>query len=272
MTGVGLLGCGSIGREMAIAISEGKAGDAWLVCLFDIDLDMASTLASDLSVDIPLSTEMSRFLSTPGLDLVVECASPAAVRSHAEAVLARGKDLLLMSSGALTDGTLHERLADLAQRHDRRLMVPSGALGGIDAIKAVRQLLDDVTLTTTKSPRSLAGAPGFKDWESKEIAEPQVVFDGYASDAVKLFPANVNVAATLSLAGLGPDRTRVRVVADPSASQNTHEVVATGDFGVLRMRMELRPHDRNPRTSYLAIVSAIETLRAACSPGPTVGT
>ena len=272
MTGVGLLGCGSIGREMATAIAEGKAGDARLVCLFDIDLDMASTLASDLGVDLPLSAEMNRFLSTPGLDLVVECASPDAVRSHAESVLAAEKDLLLMSSGALTDAALHARLADLARRPGRRIMVPSGALGGIDAIKAVRHLLEEVTLTTTKSPRSLAGAPGFREWESREITAPQVVFDGYASDAVKLFPANVNVAATLSLAGLGPDRTRVKVVADPSVSQNTHEVVATGDFGVLRMRMELRPHDRNPRTSFLAIVSAIETLRAACSSGPRLGT
>ena len=131
------------------------------------------------------------FLAAPGLDMVVECASPHAVRAHAEAVLAGGKDLLLMSSGALVDPELAERLADLSQRNRRRLIVPSGALGGIDAIRAARGRLDRVTLTTTKPPRGLAGAPGFAEWESREISEPTVVFDGPAIEAVKLFPANV---------------------------------------------------------------------------------
>ena len=104
--------------------------------------------------------------------------------------------------------------------------MPSGALGGIDAIRAARGRLDRVTLTTTKPPRGLAGAPGFAEWESREISEPTVVFDGPAVEAVKLFPANVNVAATLSLAGLGAQETRVKVVADPNSTVNVHEVEA----------------------------------------------
>ena len=150
--------------------------------------------------------------------------------------------------------------------------MPSGALGGIDAIRAARGRLDRVTLTTTKPPRGLAGAPGFAEWESREISEPTVVFDGPAVEAVKLFPANVNVAATLSLAGLGAQETRVKVVADPGSTVNVHEVEAVGGLGTLRFRMELLPHERNPKTSFLAIVSAVEALRAATTPGIRVGT
>ena len=215
-TGVGLLGCGAIGQELARAIQAGEAGDARLAALFDQVEGLAASLAGDLG-GIFGTDSIQDFLAAPGLDLVVECASPHAVRAHAEAVLSAGKDLLMMSSGALADPALAGRLADLAQRTQRRLIVPSGALGGIDAIRAARGRLDRVTLTTTKPPRGLAGAPGFAGWESRDISEPTVVFDGPAIEAVKLFPANVNVAATLSLAGLGAHETRVKVVADPGS-------------------------------------------------------
>ena len=272
MTGIGLLGCGAIGREIAGAVRSGEAGDAFLAALFDQDLAVARSLAVDLDFSGLVTDSMDRFLSAPDVEMVVECASPDAVRAHAEGVLAHGKDLLLMSSGALTDADLSDRLAALIEEHGSRLIVPSGALGGIDAIRAVKGLLQEVKLTTTKPPRGLRGAPGFKKWESREITEPQIVFEGSALEAVKLFPANVNVAATLSLAGIGPERTQVVIVADPRAALNRHEVEARGDFGVLRFQMELRPHERNPRTSFLAIVSAIEALRSACSTGIKFGT
>ena len=272
MTGIGLLGCGAIGREIATAVYSGEAGDAILAALFDQDLAVARSLAADLDFSGPVTDSVDRFLAAPDVEMVVECASPAAVRAHAESVLAHGKDMLLMSSGALTDAGLNERLAALVEKLGNRLIVPSGALGGIDAIRAVKARLQEVTLTTTKPPRGLRGAPGFEEWESREITEPQIVFEGPALEAIKLFPANVNVAATLSLAGIGPEKTKVVVVVDPQATVNRHEVEARGDFGVLRFQMELRPHERNPRTSFLAIVSAIEALRAACSTGIKIGT
>ena len=272
MTGLGLLGCGAIGRQIAKAVCSGEAADATLVSLFDEDAARASSLVADLPVSVRQAATFDEFISAQDLDLVVECAAPGAVRAYAERILAQGKDLLLMSSGALTDSALHARLAALAEKEGRRLMVPSGALGGIDAIRAVRHLLEEATLTTTKPPSGLAGAPGFADWESTQITEPQIIFEGPALEAVKLFPANVNVAATLGLAGLGPHKTRVKVVADPHSSSNVHEIVARGSFGVLRFRMELRPHEENPRTSALAIYSAIESLRTACSSGPRIGT
>ena len=108
--------------------------------------------------------------------------------------------------------------------------------------------------------------------EDREIAEPVTVFDGPASEAVKLFPANVNVAATVSLAGMGPERTMVRVVADPESPGTVHEISATGDFGEFNFRLVNRPHPKNPKTSHLAVLAAIESLRALVNPGLRVGT
>ncbi len=272
MTGVGLLGCGAMSGEIATAVRDGKTGDAQLVALYDQVPGAASTLAESLGADIPATDSIERFLANPDLSLVVESASPDAVSAHAEAVLSAGKDLLLMSSGALTDPELSARVASLAVEGKRRVIVPSGALGGIDAIRAVSDRLDRVTLTTTKPPQALHGAPGFREWESKTLAEPTVIFEGAALDAVRLFPANVNVAATLSLAGIGAVQTLVRVIADPASSVNRHEITASGDFGKFRFEMELEPHDHNPKTSFLAVVSAIEALRSACSSGIRIGT
>ena len=272
MTGIGILGCGAMGREIASTVASGKVNNATLVSLFDIDLDRAHSLAGQISPSLPATSNITAFLSPPSLQLVVECASPIAVRAYAETVLSHGKDLLMMSSGALTDSSFFQTLAHTAEKQRCRFMVPSGALAGIDAIRAVRHHLDKVSLTTTKPPKSLHGAPGFKKWETQDIGKAQVIFEGTAAEAVELFPANVNVASTLSLAGLGPQKTTVKVIADPASTSNMHEIVAEGNFGVLRLNMELRPHDNNPATSYLAVVSAIEALREACSTGPKIGT
>jgi aspartate dehydrogenase len=261
-----------MGAELANAIARGDAGKASLVALFDTDASAASALAESLPVRVPFYTDLDAFLATPGLDLVTECAAPAAVRACARQVLLAGKDLLIMSSGALTDSALCEELYDLSTESNLRLMVPSGALGGIDAIRAVRGHLDEVVLTTTKPPEGLRGAPGFKDWEDHTFDGAQVIYEGPALEAVGLFPANVNVAATLSLVGLGAVKTKVTVVADPASPGNVHEITAKGDFGLMRFRLENVPHSRNPRTSYLAVLSALETLRSACTPGPRIGT
>jgi len=240
MTKIGLLGCGAIGSEIATAVCDRKVGNASLVALFDQDAEMASSLARRLPITVPAFTNIGQFLAVSGLEMVVECASPGAVRAYAEAVLSSGRDLLMISSGALTDTALFHRLAALAEGRGRRLIIPSGALGGIDAIRAARGRLEEVTLTTTKPPEALKGAPGFKEWESKEIIEAQVIFDGSALD--------------------------------PRSPGNVHEIYARGDFGVMRFTLENRPHERNPRTSYLAVLSVLETLREACTPGPRIGT
>ena len=272
MTKIGLIGCGAIGSEIAAEVSAGRVGSAVLVALYDMDAAIAGELSQRLGGSIPTFTDMDAFLSTPQLEMVVECASPSAVKAHAEKVLDAGKDLLVISSGALTDTALFQRLAEVAREKGLRFIIPTGALGGIDAIRATQGLLEEVVLTTTKPPQGLKGAPGFQQWESADISEAKVIFDGSALEAIKLFPANVNVGATLSLAGLGPEKTRVKVVADPDSPGNVHQIYARGSFGVMRFTLENRPHDRNPRTSYLAILSVLETLREACTAGPRIGT
>ena len=258
-TGVGLLGCGAIGQELARAIQAGEAGGAYLAALFDQVEGLAASVAGDLGGGVLGTDSMGDFLAAPGLDLVVECASPHAVRAHAEAVLSAGKDLLMMSSGALADPDLAERLSDLAQREQRRLIVPSGALGGIDAI---RERGDDSSdADDDQGPRWCARVRRV----GPEISEPTVVFDGPAIEAVKLFPANVNVAATLSLAGWAHRRREGR--GRPRLDSQRPRGRGGRRPGHTPFRMELLPHERNPKTSFLAIVSAVEALRDACTPG-----
>jgi aspartate dehydrogenase len=152
--------------------------------------------------------------------------------------------------------------------------LPSGAIAGLDALKAVRDELESVVLVTTKNPNSLKGAPFFdsSDIDPEKISEPTVLFDGTAKEAVSLFPKNVNVSALLSLVGMGGDNTSVRVVADPNTDKNTHEVNANGKFGNLKITVENVPDSMNPKTSRLATLSAVELLRQICTKEVQIGT
>lgn len=269
--GIGLLGCGAIGRGLARAVDEKAVGGARLVALFDQDSHNAMDLSQRLGSSPRVADSFQDFLDADGVTMVVEAASQEAVRLYGETIVSTGKHLMVMSTGSLLDASLFSRLSSLAQETGCRIFAPSGALGGIDAIRASRAELEEVVLTTRKPPESLvdtaaAGAGGYKD-----IVVATVVFEGSAREAVQRFPFNINVAATLSLAGIGPERTRVRIIADPEAKGNIHEVYAAGSSGVLRFTMENVPHPDNPMTSHLAALSAIETLRSICEGGVRVG-
>ena len=258
--GIGILGCGAIGRGLALAVDGGAIRRARVVALYDQDAVRLTGLAERLSSrpSMPV-TQSKRSLQSAGVTLVVEAASQEAVRRNAEAVLASGRDLMIMSTGALLDGDLYSRLDTVSAETGCRVYAPSGALGGIDAVRASRHELEEVTLTTRKPPASLVDSATGRNMG--DITSATVVFEGNASEAVARFPFNINVAATLSLAGLGPERTRVRIIADPEAKGNNHEVYAAGRSGTLRFTMENVPHPDNPMTSHLAVLSAIETLR-----------
>ena len=267
-----MIGCGSMGAELAQAIGPHGIKGARVVALLDRSPEQGRALAASLDPHPTFFSSEQEFLSCGAMKIVAECASQAAVREHGVAVLESGRSLLLMSSGALMDPELFDALTSAAARSGAQIIVPSGAVGGIDALRAVQYDLDSVTIVSTKRPAALAGAPGFADWENKEISSPTTVFDGPAVEAVKLFPANVNVAATVSLAGIGPQLTMVRVVADPAAPGNVHEIRAKGGFGEFQFRLVNRPHPKNPKTSHLAVLAAIEALRALVNPGLRVGT
>ncbi len=273
--GIGVIGCGSMGAELASAVGQDGPGGipgARVTALLDVDPAQVAALSRSLDSNPGGFTEQSDFLASGELDIVAECASQIAVRAHGAAVLRSGRSLLLMSSGALMDPELFAELTAASKEGGAQIIVPSGAVGGIDALRAVQADLESVEIVSTKRPAALAGATGFADWESRDIDAPVTVYDGPAADAVKLFPANVNVAATVSLAGIGPERTTVRVVADPESPGNVHEIRARGGFGEFNFKLVNRPHPKNPKTSHLAVLAAIESLRALVNPGLRVGT
>jgi aspartate dehydrogenase len=188
---------------------------------------------------------------------VFEAASHEAVNQYAEQVIEAGKDLIIMSIGGLLDQNFLNRLKKRAERTRSKIYLPSGAVCGIDGLKAARMVeVDEVTLVTTKSPTSLG----------RSLEKRTVIFEGSAREAIRALPKNVNVSACLSLAGIGFDRTMVKVVADPVVKNNSHKILAHGKFGRLRAEVENLPHPDNPRSSYLASLSAIATLRRAIEP------
>jgi aspartate dehydrogenase len=267
-TRVGIIGCGNIGSELAYALDAQQVKNATLIAVFDIASGRAQSLSAKLHGAPRACSNFEEFISQK-YDIVVEAASQEAARKFAKSVLDAGCKLVIMSAGALADKGL---LASL-QTSGGKIYVPTGAIAGIDAIRSVKHLLDSVTLTTTKSPTALAGAPFFESSNIllKEVKEKTMIYEGPAAEAVKYFPANVNVAAVLSLAGIGFDKTTVRIIADPESDKNQHEITATGSFGKFHFVVSNVPSPGNPKTSYLAVLSAIECLRSLCGEDMKIG-
>jgi aspartate dehydrogenase len=158
--------------------------------------------------------------------------------------------------------------ARLAEKNGCRIFVPSGAIAGLDGVKGAREgRITAVTMETRKPPRGLAGAPYIETHriDLDAITTETLIFEGPATEAVKAFPANVNVVAALSLAGIGPDRTRIRIFAVPGQTRNQHRITVEGEFGRLAIEVENVPSD-NPRTGKLSYMSAIAMLRELGSP------
>ena len=272
MKRIGLLGCGAIGTQIALAIDSGKIPGT-LTHVYDTKRSQADNLVSKLQQK-PEVVANSHLLSSNPLDLVVEAASQDAVRNDAVSILQNKKDLMIMSAGALLDGSVFEVISEACKDFGKTVYLPSGAIAGLDALKAVKDELESVVLVTTKNPISLKNAPFFdnSDIDPSRITEPTVLFDGVAKDVVSLFPKNINVAALLSLAGLGSKNTSVRVIADPNTNKNTHQIEANGKFGNLTITVENIPDPTNTKTSRLAILSAIERLRQICTKEIMIGT
>jgi len=269
---IGILGCGAIGTQIAIAIDSGSI-KAQLTHIFDNDKSKSEELVSKLKQK-PEIVENVHLLSSNPIDLVVEAASQKAVSDNALSILQNKKDLMIMSAGALLDESVFEIISDACREFKKTVYLPSGAISGLDAIKSVTDELESITLVTTKHPNSLKGAKFFEtsDINIETILETTKIFEGTATEAVRLFPKNINVAALLSLVGLGSHETIVKIIADPNTDKNTHRIEAEGKFGKITTIIENVPDSNNPRTSRLATLSAIETLRNICDNGIHIGT
>lgn len=260
-----IIGCGAIGTEICKAIDKGVI-NAELAGIYDRNREHCKKLLSSLNNKpeiLPPEELISR------ADVVVECASQEAVREFGAYVLEKGKDLMILSSGALMDSMLLKKLITAAKEHDCKLYVPSGAISGIDGLKSASiARINRVVLSTTKNPLGLKDAPFVLEnkIDLGSFHKKTLLFEGKAEEAVKGFPANVNVAATLSMAGIGAKETKVKVFVDPEAKENIHEIVVVGDFGKLTCAVENVPSKANPRTSYLASLSAIATLKKITEP------
>lgn len=258
---VGFIGTGAICSLITREIESGKVGNVEIIALYDSNSLSAKNLSKQLTSDPHLYTSIDDLANDPQIDLVIECASSIAVEKCAEIVLKANKNILIMSSGALLDRSYLSGLQQIANKNNKRIYIPSGAVGAIDTLNSLKGLLEEVSIITTKSPKSLSGSPGFQKWKEIVIKEKILIFSGNAQQAIKLFPANVNIAATISLSGLGPENTKIFVYADPKSKINTHEVSIKSKAGNYNFKFENLPSSENPKTSLLAILSALQTIR-----------
>ncbi len=254
---IGIAGCGTIGRKIASELDAGAVPGALLSGITSRNLDRAERFASTLDC-LPPVIELDRLVEI--VDLVIEAAPASAMESIAVATLSAGKDLMALSGGALLE---RGDLFNLAEKNGATIYVPSGAIAGLDGVAgASAGRIDSLTMTTRKPPAGLKGAPGIEvsGVDLDAISEPTVVYEGPVVEACRLFPANVNVSAALSMAGIGPHRTRIRIYADPTVDRNMHDIVVEGEFGKLSILIENTPSETNPRTGKLSALSALATL------------
>ena len=253
---VGMAGLGAIGREVAHWLATDAPGFA-LTAVSSGDQAKARAWLSGEGLDVPVVAADT--LPTHA-DVIVEAAPSAAFESIARPALLAGRTLVVLTSSALL---LHDDLVPLAAENGGRIIVPSGALLGLDAVVAAAESgIERVTLVTRKPPKGLAGAPYLVEnaIDVQAITEPTRIFAGSARQAAVGFPANVNVAVTLSLAGIGADRTTIEIWADPTVSRNVHRIEVEADAARFAMDIEGVP-SANPRTGRLTPLSTIAALK-----------
>jgi aspartate dehydrogenase len=259
---VGVIGCGTIGSFVLGALVDGKIPGAVAagVCVRNESSPGAARAAS---FGVPVVTTVEDLFKLRP-DVVMETASHQALEHYGAQILRAGVDLIPLSLGALVDQDLLSSLVQAAEEGGSYLRIPSGGIGGLDALQAVIEAgVHSVTLTSRKPPKAWRGIPYVESLgiDLASVREPVVLFEGSARDCVKKFPQNINIAAALSLSGVGFERTMVRILADPTITLNRHEIHCEGDAGKFTVVMENLPVPTNPKTSYLACLSAVATLR-----------
>lgn len=263
---IGIAGCGAIGTSLARAVVKKFSKAAKLACLNDINNNKAFSLAAQLKQSRSIVCHSLDALIRKS-DLIIEATDVASCALIAKRALTKGRSIIIMSVGGIVPYL--PRLKNLARKNQAKVYIPSGAVCGIDALKALMQeKIKKVVLVSHKHPRSFQGIDYIrkKGIKLERIKGEKVLFFGNAREAIKLFPQNINVAATLGIAGIGLEKTRVKIVASAKIKRNIHEIHIDSSSGAIACRAENLVHPDNPKTSFLAVFSAIATLKQILDP------
>ena len=254
---VAIAGLGAIGKALVRNLSRGAIPGMKLTGVAARDKTKARGALASMSLNVPV-VDLEKL---PGIaDIVVECAPAAVLENVVRPVLLASKTVIVLSVGALLS---HPDLIELADRKSGRIIIPTGALIGLDAVGAAAEgIIYSVKMITRKPIAGLVGAPYLIEnkIDIEHCKEPTLVFSGTAREAAKGFPANLNVAVALSLAGIGPDKTMLEIWADPTVTRNTHRIVVNSDSALLDMTIENIPSE-NPKTGRITALSVMSTLR-----------
>jgi len=263
---IALLGAGTIARLVLEHIRGGRlAGVEVLALAARPGSRRAELLAREFGIAVKSGCDGLLALKP---DAILEAASHEAVREHLVAALEAGVGVIVLSAGALADDALRLAAEKASRRSGAMLYVPSGGIGGLDALKAACAAgVDEVSIQVGKPPRAWKGIPYVERLgvDLDGLRGPTVLFEGSAREGVPHFPQNVNIAAVLSMAGIGFDRTRLTVLADPGLTKNTHRIEIKGTSGVISVVLENVPSPENPKTALLACYSALAGLREMAS-------
>ncbi|MDD5617894.1 MAG: aspartate dehydrogenase [Candidatus Omnitrophica bacterium] len=257
---IGIVGCGAIGKSLAKFIDRELNSKAEISAVCDLNLSKAAALKKSLNKSRPIITNLDNLIKNS--DLVIESSSAKVSYSIAKKAVSKGKSILIMSIGGII--LKAEELFALARKNKSFIYLPSGAICGIDGLKALSLAgIKKVTLTTRKPPKALAGVAYLmqKGIDVNKIKKETVIFEGSALNAIKYFPQNINVAALLSIAGIGAKKTKVKIVSSPQYKYNYHEIEIVSQAGVLKTISQNVAFKENPKTSYLAALSAMAVLK-----------
>lgn len=264
---IGLVGAGIIGGFVLDNIIEGKVPNYEVVVVCGRTETSKGRDKAD-KYNIPWITDTKELFNFD-LDVVVEAATQETLEEIAEDVLRAGIDLVPISLGAFVDGDLLERLIAVAEETGSILKIPSGGIGALDAIQAaVLAGVDNIVMTTRKPPEAWKNIPYVEtlNIDLDNVNEEIELFKGPAKDCVKLFPQNINIAADLSMAGIGFDKTIIRILIDPKVKLNTHQIYVEGVAGILTVTFENVPVPANPKTTYQACLSVLASLNKLRNP------
>lgn len=258
MLKAGIIGYGTLGKSIAELIQSNQAGN---VDLKTILVRSPTSTTETFQHNFTITTDVESFFNQD-LDIIIEAAGHQALQLYGEKVLSNGSNLMILSVGALANNDFNEKLQIAAKENKKQIFIPSAAIAGLDRIAAgVLGEIEEISLITRKPVKSWYGTIAEEKVDLNTLTEPYCIYDGNARDAAKLFPESVNVSAALSIAGIGFEKTKVKVYADPTIQSNSHTIKAKGFFGEVETSVQNIPFKQNPKSSPIVAMSVAKVLK-----------